>query len=136
MRKKTAQQKTVTRKLAKPARWTVRGVAPELQKRAGDLARAEGLPVGVWLSALIDRATRAAARQETTDLDWRQAIEARLARIEERTGLAAETSGPGSKEDGTAEERSLAPARDGQGRHLRERGMDDGAVAVVPERVE
>lgn len=137
VRKKSAQQKTVTRKLAKPARWTVRGVAPELQKRAGDLARAEGLPVGVWLSALIDRAARADAGAGTVPTDWRSAIEARIDRLEQRAGLAAgdrdsEAEGDDEEQDDTG----LAPARDGRGRHLRERGIEGSTATVVPERVD
>jgi hypothetical protein len=80
----------MARKTTKPAkadkaergRWTVRGVPAKLQKAAGDAARAEGLTLGQWLSAVLDGATAGVARETAPSAAWEQAVERRLSHLE------------------------------------------------------
>lgn len=68
-------------------RWTVRGVPSRLQKAAGDAARAQGLTLGQWLSRLLEEGVaRDAPDGGGAATGWAAAIEARLARLEERLG--------------------------------------------------
>lgn len=86
------------------ARWTVRGVPQGLQKAAGSAARAEGVPVGVWLSALLARAV--ADRPPPTE-EWRTAVERRLTRLE--SVLADEKAG-GKARRAASGDNASAPA--------------------------
>lgn len=67
-------------------RWTVRGVAGPLQKAAAEAARAEGLTLGIWVTRLVEAAV-AGRESSPATAAWRDAIEARLARLE-AAGLA------------------------------------------------
>lgn len=68
-------------------RWTVRGVPSRLQKAAGDAARAQGLTLGQWLCRLLEEGVaRDAPDGGGPATSWAAAIEARLARLEERLG--------------------------------------------------
>lgn len=72
---------------ARAARWTVRGVPSKLQKAAGDAARSQGLTLGQWLSRLLEEGVaRDAPNGNGPATSWAAAIEARLARLEERLG--------------------------------------------------
>jgi hypothetical protein len=68
-------------------RWTVRGVAGPLQKAAADAAREEGLTLGAWVTRLVDAAV-AGRESSPATAAWREAIEARVARLEAAAGLA------------------------------------------------
>lgn len=70
-------------------RWTVRGVAGPLQKAAADAARAEGLTLGVWVTRLVEAAVAGRESSPATAV-WRDAIEARVARLEAAAGLASD----------------------------------------------
>ncbi len=64
----------------KTSRWTVRGVPAQLQKAAGDAARARGMTLGQWLTELLDGATRES--EATAASGWAAEVEDRLARLE------------------------------------------------------
>ncbi len=64
----------------KTSRWTVRGVPAQLQKAAGDAARARGMTLGQWLTELLDSATRVNEAAATSG--WAAEVEDRLARLE------------------------------------------------------
>jgi hypothetical protein len=66
--------------VVRTSRWTVRGVPGELQKAAGDAARARGMTLGQWLTELLDGATHGEPGASTSS--WAAAIESRLDRLE------------------------------------------------------
>lgn len=78
------------RKVEKPGkgeRWTVRGVSADLQRAAGDAARARGMTLGQWLSEVVSEATRRSAQSsEELASSWERSIEERLARLEQARG--------------------------------------------------
>ena len=98
----------------RPARWTVRGVAPQLQKAAGDHARMRGQTLGQWLSEVVG-----AAIAEPADLgtpvpggSWREMIELRLGRLEAAlaAGAATGVAQPQSAPDGNPPDGEVQPA--------------------------
>ena len=92
------------RRVARPAsankdgRWTVRGVPVELQKAAGDAARARGLTLGRWLTEALAACVARDAPPATAAMGWTEAIEQRLLRLEQAVlaGRPAETTAAGS----------------------------------------
>lgn len=74
------------------SRWTVRGVAVPLQRAASEAARAEGKTLGQWLSEVVDAALADAPSRlpAATAAGWREAIEARLGRLEDVVGIDAQ----------------------------------------------
>jgi hypothetical protein len=65
------------------SRWTVRGVPADLQKAAGDAARARGLTLGQWLTEALEAAVgRDAPHAAAAPAGWTDAIERRLERLE------------------------------------------------------
>ncbi|MCS7268588.1 MAG: hypothetical protein NZ704_11090 [Geminicoccaceae bacterium] len=66
------------------ARWTVRGVPVELQRGAVAAARARGLTLGQWLSALLEEGIARDAPEGSPVTSWAASLEARLARLEAR----------------------------------------------------
>jgi hypothetical protein len=100
MAKKTPNRKPTDKTSGgkdKGPRWTVRGVDPQLQRAAGDMARADGATLGVWLSGLIADASAGRLPSETTAA-WFAEIERRLARLETTLpkGLSAVPSRAGA----------------------------------------
>ena len=67
----------------KAGRWTVRGVPTELQKAAGDAARARGLTLGQWLTEALEAGVSRDAPPATAAMGWTGAIEQRLQRLEQ-----------------------------------------------------
>jgi hypothetical protein len=82
--------KAAKAKAARTERWTVRGVAGRLQRAAAEAAREDGVTLGAWVSRLVEQAVigrepSAAAMAA----EWRQRLEARVARLEAAAGLDA-----------------------------------------------
>jgi hypothetical protein len=73
----------------KASRWTVRGVAVPLQRAASEAARARGQTLGQWLSEVVEGALADAPglASASAAAGWREAIEARLARLEDVVGV-------------------------------------------------
>ncbi len=81
--------KAAKAKAARSERWTVRGVPGRLQRAAAEAAREDGLTLGAWVSGLIEQAV--AGRDPSPSalaVEWRLALEARIARLEAAAGLA------------------------------------------------
>ena len=62
-------------------RWTVRGIGPDTRRKAADMAAKADIPLGRWLSQLIERA---ADKSDMTDIpaDDLATVLARLGRLE------------------------------------------------------
>jgi hypothetical protein len=72
----------------KSDRWTVRGIAPETRRKAADMAAKADMPLGRWLSRLIEHA---ADKSDMADVpaDVFGAVLARLERLERAVFVAA-----------------------------------------------
>jgi hypothetical protein len=82
--------KAAKAKVARTERWTVRGVSGRLQRASAEAAREDGVTLGAWVSRLIEQAV--AGREPTSaamSAEWRQALEARITRLEAAAGLGA-----------------------------------------------
>ena len=87
--------KAAKAKVLRTERWTVRGVPGRLQRAAAEAAREDGVTMGAWVSGLIEQAV--AGREPSAaamSASWREALEARIARLEAAAGLAAPDEPP------------------------------------------
>jgi hypothetical protein len=80
-------QKAVKRD--RPERWTVRGVSAPLQRAAAEAARGDGLTLGAWVSRLVETAVTGREPPAGASVAWREAIEARVARLEAAAGFGS-----------------------------------------------
>ncbi len=73
--------------VTKTDRWTVRGVPAALQKAAGDAARLEGVTLGRWLTAALERTLVTSGHRAGQGQAWRDEVETRLVRLERALGI-------------------------------------------------